>query len=148
MSNQDIKVLHTLDWFLIGVAALCLVTLAVLDVTKTAQAQQTCLGDCSDFVQPVITQDPVVVLQRLNHYNRGYYAAEIAEKNRWRSYGYDVGMAIYGSGSRLYLPEMATVRGEYDLELQRRSLCAGFAFQGAEGVYAGRALDCRRDVFD
>lgn len=146
MSRRDIKILHTLDYILIGVAFLCVVLLAGFN---TAHAQ-SCIGTAEQcgFSAPVITQDPIVVLQRLNHYNRGYYAAELAQKNSWRSYGYDVGMAIYGSRSRLYLPETATVRGEYDLELQRRSLCAGFAFQGSQGVYAGRALDCRRDVFD
>lgn len=148
MSRTNIKVLHALDWFLIGVIMLCVVTLAMLDAAKSAQAQ-TCYGDCNIIVQPIITQDPIVVLQRLNNHNRAYYAAELVEKNRWRSYGYDVGMRIYDAGRSL--PAAAAVRGEYDLELQRRSLCAGFASNraaGPEGVYAGRALGCRRGVFD
>jgi len=148
MSRTDIKILHVLDWFLIGVAALCLVTLAALDASKSAQAQ-TCYGDCTVFVQPIITQDPIVVLERLNNHNRAYYAAEIAQKNSWRSYGYDVAIPIYDAGRSL--PAAAAVRGEYDLELQRRSLCAGFASNraaGPEGVYAGRALNCRGSVFD
>ena len=100
-------------------------------------------------MQPIITQDPIVVLERLNNHNRAYYAAEIAQKNSWRSYGYDVAIPIYDAGRSL--PAAAAVRGEYDLELQRRSLCAGFASNraaGPEGVYAGRALNCRGSVFD
>lgn len=149
MSKTNIRVLHAVDWFLIGVMVLCLVTLAALDAHKSAQAQ-TCFGDCTDFVQPIITQDPIVVLQRLQTHNRAYYAAEIVEANRWRSYGYDVAVPIYEAG-RSDLPGFAAVRGEYDLELQRRSLCAGFASNraaGPEGVYAGRPLGCRRGVFD
>jgi len=149
MSKKDIKVLHAVDWFLIGVMALCLVTLAMLDARKSVEAQ-TCFGDCTVFVEPLITQDPIVVLQRLNTHNRAYYAAEMAQKNSWRSYGYDVAVPIYDAG-RSDLPGFAAVRGEYDLELQRRSLCAGFASNraaGPEGVYAGRALGCRRSVFD
>lgn len=148
MSKTNIRMLHAVDWFLIGVMALCLAALAMLDAHKSAQAQ-TCFGDCTDFVQPIITQDPIVVLQRLNNHNRAYYAAEIVEANRWRSYGYDVAVPIYEVGRSL--PAAAAVRGEYDLELQRRSLCAGFASNraaGPEGVYAGRALGCRRSVFD
>jgi hypothetical protein len=148
MSKKDIKVLHAVDWFLIGVMALCLVTLAMLDTHKSAQAQ-TCFGDCTVFVEPIITQDPILVLQRLTVHNRPYYAAEMAYKNRWRSYGYDIAIPIYEAGRSL--PAAAAVRGTYDLELQRRSLCAGFASNraaGPEGVYAGRALGCRRSVFD
>ena len=150
MSRTDIKVLHTLDWFLIGVAALCLVTLAVLDVAKSAQAQ-ACIGTAEQcgFPTAQITQDPILVLQRLETRNRAYNAAAATQSNSWRSYGYDVAIPIYDAGRSL--PTAAAVRGEYDLELQRRSLCAGFASNraaGPEGVYAGRALDCRRGVFD
>jgi len=147
VKQEKIKVLHAFDYFLIGVCLLCVLALAGIDV---ARAQSSCMGTAEQcgFPQPVITQDPVLVLQRLNIHNRAYYAAELVQKNRWRSYGYDVGMAIYDSGRNLQLPATAAVRGEYDLELQRRSLCAGFAYDGAAGVYAGRALDCRRGVFD
>lgn len=149
MSRTDIKILHVLDWFLIGVAALCMVTLAVLDASKSAHAQTACLGNtveqCS-FPQAQITQDPILVLQRLESRNRTYRALEAAQNSSWRSYGYDVAIPIYNAGRSL--PEAAAVRGEYDLELQRRSLCAGMAYDGAAGVYAGRALHCRRGVFD
>jgi len=149
MVKQKIKVLHALDYFLIGVCFLCVLALAGIDV---AQAQQACLGNTAEhcsFPQAQITQDPILVLQRLETRNRKYYAAEIAQKNSWRSYGYDVAIPIYDAARSL--PQAAAVRGEYDLELQRRSLCAGFASNrdaGPEGVYAGRALNCRGSVFD
>lgn len=151
MVKTEIKVLHALDWFMIGVVALCLVTLAVLDVAKSAQAQEACIGTAEQcgFPTAQITQDPILVLQRLETRNRAYNAAAAAQSNSWRSYGYDVAIPIYDAGRSL--PTAAAVRGEYDLELQRRSLCASFAMdkdRGPQGVYAGRALDCRRGVFD
>lgn len=146
VKQEKIKVVHALDYFLIGVCFLCVLALAGIDV---AQAQQACLGNTAEqcgFPQAQITQDPILVLQRLETRNRAYYAAEIAQKNSWRSYGYDVAIPIYDAGRSL--PAAAAVRGEYDLELQRRSLCVGLSSQGAQGVYAGRALHCRRGVFD
>ncbi len=149
MAKEDIKVMHALDYALLFLCLLCVLALFVLSTAK-AHAQ-SCMGtaDQCGFPQAQINQDPILILQRLNDHNRAYYAAELVEKNRWRSYGYDVAIPIYDAGRSL--PAAAAVRGEYDLELQRRSLCAGFAsnrYSGPEGVYAGRALDCRRGVFD
>lgn len=151
MTQANTKVLHFIDYIAIGVVVLCLLMLSIVDFSKTAHAQ-SCIGTAEQcgFSAPQITQDPVLVLQRLGSHNRAYYAAELAMKNSWRSYGYDVAIPIYNARSG-DLPAAAAVRGEYDLELQRRSLCAGFASNraaGPEGVYAGRALDCRRGVFD
>lgn len=144
MVKEKITLLHALDYVLIGVALLCVVLLAGFN---TAHAQ-SCIGSAEQcgFPQAQIEQDPILVLQRLSNHNRAYYAADLALKNSWRSYGYDIAIPIYNAARSL--PAAAAVRGEYDLELQRRSLCAGFAYDGAAGVYAGRALDCRRGVFD
>jgi len=144
MATQNIKVMHTVDWFLVGVIILCVVALVMLETIKTAQAQ-TCYGNCAVIPEPMVTQDPVLVIRKLNTYNQRYYAAQEAERTHYQSYGYEVAIPLYNAGS---LSAAATVRGEYDLELQRRSLCAGFVSQGSQGVYAGRALDCRRGVFD
>lgn len=149
--TKDIQLLHFMDYVLIGVVIICLMALSILQA-RPAYAQTACMGTTAEqcgFPQAQIQQDPVIVLQRLEARNRVYRAVEQQQRESWRSYGYDVAIPIYEAGRSL--PAAAAIRGEYDLELQRRSLCAGFASDrdnGPEGVYAGRALDCRRGVFD
>ncbi len=153
MVKQEIRVVHALDYFLIGVCLICVLALAAIDVARSANAEEMvaperCFGNCTEFAEAQITQDPVLVLQRLNNHNQAYYAAQIAARRPIYTTGHIpvfLGVGPYG------LSNAAGVRGEYDLELQRRSLCAGFASNrgaGPEGVYAGRALNCRGSVFD
>ena len=149
MAKQDIKILHAVDYVLIGVCALCVLILVGIDVTRNAHGQ-SCMSTASDcgFPEAQISQDPVLVLQRLGVHNRAYYAAQAAARRPVYTTGripVFVGVGPHG------LSDAEGVRGEYDLELQRRSLCAGFASNraaGPEGVYAGRALNCRGSVFD
>ena len=114
---------------------------------------QWCIGDCGAGMvyAPKIDPDEALrVMQALEHSNRGYIAAAMAATARRGNYGYSTMPRFYGPGDLGLgtLSSAAATRGEYQLEIQRRSLCAGFASTGSEGVYAGRAINCRRDVFD
>lgn len=115
-----------------------------------------CIGDCGAGMvhAPKIDPDEALrVMQALEHSNRGYIAAAMAATARRGNYGYGTVPRFYGPSDLGLgtLSSAAATRGEYQLEIQRRSLCAGFASDrgaGPEGVYAGRALGCRNSVFD
>lgn len=115
-----------------------------------------CIGDCGTGMvhAPKIDPDEALrVMQALEHSNRGYIAAAMAATARRGNYGYGAVPRFYGPSDLGLgtLSSAAATRGEYQLEIQRRSLCAGFASDrgaGPEGVYAGRALGCRNSVFD
>lgn len=126
--------------------------LLMVSVYAQEEIVQWCIGDCGEGMIYAPRIDPVeaaIVMKALENRNRAYtQAAARAARPNYGGYTY---MPNFQGASDLGLGTLsgaAATRGEYQLELQRRSLCAGFASTGADGVYAGRALDCRRDVFD
>ncbi|MCK4899819.1 MAG: hypothetical protein KAS38_13625 [Anaerolineales bacterium] len=139
-----------------GVIACLLMVSVYAEEGPTDGMVQWCLGDCSQgmvYAPQIDPAEAAMVMQRLGQRNRRYVAAAMAAQSRRGNYGYGPVPYFYGPGDLGLgtLSSAEATRGEYDLELQRRSLCAGFASNrgaGPEGVYAGRALDCRRDVFD